>query len=440
MTSTVGSRGPGKEGEVKTQPVRSARPNYNALHAQPLPLKVYPLPPLIPHNPLSILQISYVYLSQLVLRPTSHAPTNYRGYFSPETHSVHVTDEKAIRAYWESGFFGKGSLSRSEPSWLDREKRRRGLVVGETSEDVTKRRREERKEFKKERAKKEREVIEQKLLEEQKMGFSDTLAMTQKPETKAASIQSVKLNAASTTEGKPEPFSAQPILASVQTLKDDRHSGLGDSSQAVLDKFTQADLEIKNEEHLQLTLEEAFFLSYGLGVIDIYSQESSEIIPNDVLLSLARQHSYFPPQAVPDLQPDDPFLTSYVVYHHFRSLGWVVRPGIKFAVDWLLYNRGPVFSHAEFAVMILPSYRHPYWHENENRVAEVKKKQGRSWWWLHCVNRVQSQVRKSLVLVYVEIPPPKSSQGRGIDIGGLLKQYKVQEITLKRWIPNRSRD
>ena len=46
-----------------------------------------------------------------------------------------------------------------------------------------------------------------------------------------------------------------------------------------------------------------------------------------------------------DLRPDDEFLMNYVAYHHFRSLGWVPRAGIKFGVDWLLYNRGPVFDH-----------------------------------------------------------------------------------------------
>jgi len=45
---------------------------------------------------------------------------------------------------------------------------------------------------------------------------------------------------------------------------------------------------------------------------------------------------------------DNPFLVHYVAYHHFRSLGWVVRSGIKFCADMLLYKRGPVFTHAEF--------------------------------------------------------------------------------------------
>lgn len=45
---------------------------------------------------------------------------------------------------------------------------------------------------------------------------------------------------------------------------------------------------------------------------------------------------------------DNPFLVNYAVYHHFRSLGWVVKSGIKFCVDLLLYKRGPVFHHAEY--------------------------------------------------------------------------------------------
>lgn len=47
-----------------------------------------------------------------------------------------------------------------------------------------------------------------------------------------------------------------------------------------------------------------------------------------------RCQSYFPPRTPDMLQPDDPFLLNYVVYHHFRSLGWVVKSGIKFAVDY----------------------------------------------------------------------------------------------------------
>jgi tRNA-splicing endonuclease subunit Sen2 len=61
-------------------------------------------------------------------------------------------------------------------------------------------------------------------------------------------------------------------------------------------------------------------------------------------------HSYPSASGPSSLEPnrfDNPFLVNYVVYHHYRSLGWVVKGGIKFCVDYLLYKRGPVFHHAE---------------------------------------------------------------------------------------------
>jgi tRNA-splicing endonuclease subunit Sen2 len=64
---------------------------------------------------------------------------------------------------------------------------------------------------------------------------------------------------------------------------------------------------------------------------------------------------------------------------------------------------------------------------------------------LHRVNRVQTAVFKTLVLAYVEVPPPwdgKSSLENGghVDIGNLLKRYVVREVVVKRWSPNRNRD
>lgn len=47
-----------------------------------------------------------------------------------------------------------------------------------------------------------------------------------------------------------------------------------------------------------------------------------------------------------ELLPDDPLLVNYAAYQHYRALGWCVRSGVKFCVDWLLYRRGPVFSHS----------------------------------------------------------------------------------------------
>jgi tRNA-splicing endonuclease subunit Sen2 len=198
----------------------------------------------------------------------------------------------------------------------------------------------------------------------------------------------------------------------------------------------------ENQEHLQLSLEEAFFLSYGLGVLKIHCDDGDAVPPPSSLLSLFRRHSYYPPRSPSEpLDPDDPFMTSYVAYHHYRSLGWVVRSGVKFSTDYLLYNRGPAFSHAEFAVILIPSYTHAYWTEGPGKTQSTTNK-SKSWWWLHGINRVQAQVQKQLVLCYVDIPPPLTEEEKrqDLDIAKLLSRYKVRDVSVRRWTPNRSRD
>jgi tRNA-splicing endonuclease subunit Sen2 len=122
-------------------------------------------------------------------------------------------------------------------------------------------------------------------------------------------------------------------------------------------------------EHLQLTLPEAFFLLWNLNCLTVtdphtvveHNADSMShiefIIQNELMniqqIWIAFQAAYLTPQffvsprPTPSLQFDNPFLINYIVYHHYRSLGWVVRGGIKFCVDYMLYKRGPVFNHAE---------------------------------------------------------------------------------------------
>lgn len=101
-------------------------------------------------------------------------------------------------------------------------------------------------------------------------------------------------------------------------------------------------------------------------------------------------------------RPDNPFLLQYVAYHHFRSLGWVVRSGIKFCVDWLLYKRGPAFSHAEFAIVVLPVYEDPK-DEQSSPFTPYPMGGARDWVWFSSVNRVNTQVLKVSALVTIRL-------------------------------------
>jgi len=452
--TTASAAAPRPQPAQQDKPRGPPRPNYGKLHARPLPLATSPLPPLIPHNPFSVLQIAFTYIYHKIYPPFSVREAIHKAYWSPETRSVHVIDEAAIRTLWECGFFGKGTLSRSEPSWLDREKKRRGLLANETSEEVTSQRREERKKFKNERARLQREAIEEKLKEENRSRASSGAP---KPTARASyeglnggPVDSLAASIESLIVQEPlDPPIPAPILAHPTVDEQELLSGVLEQPTPQTEPWAQEELDVEvaaivNQEHLQLTPSEAFFLVYSLGILSIHDKTSAACVATSDIFILFRQYSHFPPLPSSSLQPDDPFVLSFTTYHHFRSLGWVVRPGIKFAVDWLLYLRGPVFSHAEFAVIVLPAYTHPYWRTTSELEKSTRKKESKSWWWVHCINRVQSQVRKSLVLVYVEVPPPSAlpaADAEGmLDIGMFLKQYKVRELTLKRWIPNRERD
>ncbi|KAG6117631.1 hypothetical protein E4U13_000922 [Claviceps humidiphila] len=195
--------------------------------------------------------------------------------------------------------------------------------------------------------------------------------------------------------------------------------------------------EIVNREHLQLTPEEAYFLSFGLGALSVTDPSTGRVLSNKDMLTLFRQYSYFPPRIEADdaaLQPDDGFLVQYAVYHHYRSLGWVPRAGIKFGVDWLLYARGPVFDHAEFGLIVVPSYSDAWWK------AQGTQAPPKTWYWLHGVVRVLAHVIKSLILVYVDVPSvPQFEAAMEKGFAEALKLYRVREVTVKRWSSNRNR-
>lgn len=454
---------------------RSRKPHYAEIHSDPLPLTIYPSPTLILHNPLSLLHVIWRSISLWFYNSSSHPPQLCKARVSVETQAIHVTDPESVRLLWTHGFFGKGSLSRSEPSWLERERARQGLSAARTSEQVTQKRRAERKEFKKQRAKKERQAIEQLLTTEDNIvspentssitrdaGHSRQALLSSDPNAEhtnnmTSSVQQVDSGPAGDTctlevghEFVPSNGAPGELARPGPRHNEKESSETSGQSLPNIPKINRSNstvtaanvpAPIVDQEHLQLTPEEAFFLAYGLGVLEIWEDGANEPLSARSLFRLFRQWSYFPPQPSTSLQPDDPFLVSYVAYHHFRSLGWVVRPGVKFGVDYLLYNRGPVFAHAEFAAVIVPSFSHPYFSSISPEAEGYKKKERKPWQWLHCINRVQSQVRKNLLLVFVEVPPPEEGQIKGCEgIGSLLKEFRIREVIVKRWTPNRTRD
>jgi tRNA-splicing endonuclease subunit Sen2 len=505
---------------VPKQPQESRRP-LHLVHALPAPVKTFPLPAFYPSNPLSLLHLAVAWLRQII-SPPCEPSVMHTGIWSPSSKSVHVQDWDSVRALWEHGFFGKGSLSRSEPNWHKGQLVKHGILEAHVSEIMTNQRREKRKQDKWERARLEQEAILQIRLKEasESNGQPVDLTLHLDVDAKEASIEGTLPNetgvaseapadspddnlileapsmkrsgvngnsitrstsqttgeiqlsngAQDTERDTPSPASdsgdrsspkksvrfsptvesttfqpSEPLSPGFVSKRMDSPDGLGlglstgtevvfaPDEQTSTKEVTQE--EVVNKEHLQLTLEEAFFLVFGLGVLQIVDDNKS-VISTRELFDLFRRYSYFPPrvgQYEQALQPDDRFLVHYTAYHHFRSLGWVPRGGIKFGVDWLLYTRGPVFDHAAYGLIIIPSYTHPEWPTG-------KRDRTRTWSWFHGVSRTLSHAVKTLVLVYVDVPPPSvfdAALERGI--AHVFKEYKVREVIVRRWSSNRNR-
>lgn len=435
-----------------TKPRPPKGPSFRDLYKQPSPLRVFPFPTLTVSNPLSLVHLAVAWLSHVYSPPPPEPSVVHTAYWDHDTRSLVVTDEKSMLALWQQGFYGKGSLSRSDPNWLKREKIRLGELRGVVSETNTDKRREERNRAKWERARLEQEALEQRRLKEAKalaeaavaplpktqrsaaplppvgplellalpnsnadlaihvrkvtlrtltspaisspVGPSELLALPNSHadlvtllqshvkesdgsiETTDVSVDGSGSSGNDEAESNTTISSARPGLKRMKSVRfspdvqstvfrrndpptppRSRSSSFSKSpvsvpngsarpkdsqlasrvtahlSQATAEIAPPVEMPVVNKEHLQLAPEEAFFLAFALGALRVVHSTTQNAIPTRELLTLLRQNSYFPPRVSQPLQPDDPFLIHYAVYHHFRSLGWVPRPGVKFGVD-----------------------------------------------------------------------------------------------------------
>ncbi|XP_015258769.1 PREDICTED: tRNA-splicing endonuclease subunit Sen2 [Cyprinodon variegatus] len=167
-------------------------------------------------------------------------------------------------------------------------------------------------------------------------------------------------------------------------------------------------------EYLQLSLEEAFFLVYGLGVLSVYLQQE----PLSVVDLWRKLRS---------LNPD--FISSYAAYHHFRSRGWVPKGGggAKYGVDLMLYRKGPPFYHASYSVVV----------ERTDETFAGMALRPFSWRSLAALSRITANVSKELMLCYIIYPADLSADD--LDSPECLSRLKVQEVIVSRWVSSKER-
>ncbi|ANZ75664.1 BA75_02030T0 [Komagataella pastoris] len=366
---------------------------------RPLPINIINLP-VVTHNPISWIWCLGSYLKQWYQLKQTAVDIQYcDGLFK-------VSGSHYMNEVWNSGFIGKGILSRSEPTWLQRTRRRLGLdpLFDErgrlqlTNEETVQIRREERKKFK----------LKREELEAQENHFKTTGDMTSL--RKVTKLKSILIEENRQRQRKP----LRELVMENYPVTGDKTEQARATSNLFIDER-----HIKDLEYLQLMPVEALFLSFcfGFEVNDFNLFE---------LFQLCMSHS---------LEVDNSFILSYIVYHHYKSHGWCVKSGTKFGSDFLLYRRGPPFQHAEFAVLIQPNNKPSNSPLNE-------------WIDISAISRVVGGVNKTLLLSYVTQPTRDAFQ-QALDLfaesptprslRNLLELYHIDEFIYRRWLPSRNR-
>ncbi|KAJ3285538.1 tRNA splicing endonuclease subunit sen2 [Borealophlyctis nickersoniae] len=158
-------------------------------------------------------------------------------------------------------------------------------------------------------------------------------------------------------------------------------------------------------ERYQLTPEEAFFLAHDQqhkkfqdGVLSPQDLWTKLSLASQPTLSIASDFNGTINVGKGTLGAQ--FAICYAAYHYYRSQGWVVKSGIKFGTDFVLYNKGPIFRHSDYAVVVIPSVG-----EKESSTLEPEDASAPSWLWVLSVNRVCAQVNKRVLFCHVVIPP-----------------------------------
>ena len=177
---------------------------------------------------------------------------------------------------------------------------------------------------------------------------------------------------------------------------------------------------------LYLSPFEAFYLSFGLGCLVVREEEEEKDKLHLTIDALWRKFN--------DLNPN--FCEQYAVYHHFRSKGWVVKDGTKFGVEFLLYQEGPAFFHAQYSVKIVSANSAPM-----------------TWKTLSGLNRVTESSSKELLLAEIsywddissaeycsELKNVEEMRKKSSKIVQKLLSVCVTENIVKRWVPNQERD
>ncbi|XP_050544397.1 uncharacterized protein LOC126907280 [Daktulosphaira vitifoliae] len=153
-----------------------------------------------------------------------------------------------------------------------------------------------------------------------------------------------------------------------------------------------------------LQLEEAFFLLHTLECLEIKNEDNTVFNEDECWRIFS------------SLKPSFPFL--YAAYHYYRSKEWVVKSGIQYGGDFVLYKISPVYYHSSYVVII-----------------DINGHKTKLSSWSEMLGCVRMTEAASKDLLLCTIVGPTFEESNTID----MSKYTIKETIIKRWVPAQNR-
>jgi len=107
------------------------------------------------------------------------------------------------------------------------------------------------------------------------------------------------------------------------------------------------------------------------------------------------------------LEAQPGFGPAYAAYLHCRTRGWLIRSGLQYGADYVLYPRHPSLSHSTLTALVIPPKNGP---GSSSGAAAAARDGWPSWPELQALSRLCVQVNKGLLLLHVRV---SCDDGRG---------------------------
>lgn len=172
------------------------------------------------------------------------------------------------------------------------------------------------------------------------------------------------------------------------------------------------------QEFLHLSFEESFFLAYGLGCLNCLNENQKPMNLSEMWKTfVVRRKSFLP---------------CYIVYHYFRSKGWVPKSGLKFGTDFIIYKEGPPFYHGSYSVIVRMI--------DEETLLDIEQYKTRHFTWtqLSGLNRVTEHVAKELMFCFVIKPSDITAEE--LNSPRCISRFTVHEMLVSRWVSSQERE